>query len=152
MFEDILYRIGPETIFLVIIFLISFILINISLRRVLNKQQAAAGIISFLVSIGVTYGIWLNGFDIQGFIYDLGITSETLYLLIPILLLAKVIAIIWLFGFSALFLILGGLLITLSFWAYESEIVLGIGIGLLLIGVIIKWVKREKTLILHNKT
>jgi len=66
---------------------------------------------------------------------DLGITSDTLYFAAPILVLIKMIIIAWLFGISTLFIILGGLLMVLSYWAYEKTIVFIIGSVIMMIGL-----------------
>ena len=144
MFEEILYRIEPSTIFMVLIFLISFILVNLSLVRVLDKNRAAAGVLAFLVALGITYGIWWYGFDIQGFIYDLGITQDTLYFAIPIAIIITAFVVVVKLGFSALFLSLGGLLMALSFWAYETEIIFLMGLSLLVVGILILWAKKKR--------
>lgn len=144
MFEWILYRIDPQTVFLVIVFLLSFILINISLSRVLHDNKAAAGIAAFLVSLGITYGIWNYDLDITGFIYNLGISGDTLYYAMAILIIIKIILIIYFFGFSTFLLAIGGLLTVLSYWAYERQNLLITGLILMLIGLIIIWIKRKK--------
>jgi len=135
LFEDILYRIGPSNVFLILVFLITFIVLHYSLIRVFNKQPASGSILAILLAFGITYGIWWNGFNIQGFLQDLGITSDTLYFAAPILVLIKMIIIAWLFGISTLFIILGGLLMVLSYWAYEKTIVFIIGSVIMMIGL-----------------
>jgi len=147
MFEDFLYRIGPSNIFLILIFLISFIALHYSLTRVFNKQPASGSILAILFAIGITYSIWWYGFDIQSFFYGFGFDIDTLYLIAPIVLIIIMIIIGFLFGISILFLIFGLLLTVLSYWAYEKVIVFAIGAVLFIAGLIMlsKKLKKRKT-------
>lgn len=147
MFDEILYRIGPSNIFLILIFLITFILLHYSLIRVFNKQPASGSILAILFALGITYGIWYYGFDVQSLFYGLGINMDNLYTVAPIVAVIIMILIGFLFGASILFLIAGGLLMVLSFWAYEKVVVFITGSVLLAIGIIIlsKKLKRKRT-------
>ena len=144
MFEEFLYRIGPSNIFLILIFLISFIALHYSLIRVFNKQPASGSILAILFAIGITYSIWWYGFDIQSFFYGFGFDMNTLYLIAPIFLIIIMIIIGFLFGPSTLFLIFGLLLMILSYWAYEKVIVFAIGGVLFIIGLIMLSKKMRK--------
>ena len=144
MFEEIIYQIHPSTIFFVLVFLISFTLIHLSLNKVLNKNPGTAGVLAFLVALGITYGLWNYGFDVEQFIYDLGITSDILYFLIPILIILIGTYIAIKFGLSVIFLSLGGLIMISSFWAYKAITVFIIGLILFSTGITIAMTRKKK--------
>ena len=67
---------------------------------------------------GLIYGLNRTGFEIQGFFFDLGISSDTLYPIVAILLVAGSIWVIAKHGLRSLLAILGGFFIFASFFVY----------------------------------
>jgi hypothetical protein len=130
------------------IFIVSFALIHFaSLRSFKDKygepNRGTAFVIAFAVSLLITWGINKTGFDFEGLFFDLGISSDLLYTILPLILLAGIIYLFYRLKTKALF-IFGGLLILVSFteMVYEKGLVLGIGVFLLLIKFLWKLVKR----------
>ncbi len=134
--SEVFSFIDAQTIFL----LVSFGVLGLLLSVILNKfpifQGKTAGIISVLLSIGMTYGInkW---FSVNDLFSDIGITGDTtLYLLIALL----VVFIISLFVFKWKTLLIFGLLLILmalfTDLAAEKTIVLIVGIVLVVISLI----------------
>lgn len=130
-----MYQIGPSNIFLILVFLISFIVLHYSLIRVFSRQPASGSILAILFAAGITYGIWNYGFDVQGLFYNFGLDISSLYLIAPILVIIKIMIIAFLFGFSTAMIILGGLLMVLSYWAYEKTVIFVIGSVIMIIGL-----------------
>jgi hypothetical protein len=159
-FSDFLRSIDPQIMILGGLFLIFFILIFYPLSRVFKDSygqpnKTIAGILAFIISTLIIYGINRFGFDIEGMFYGLGISGDLLYIILPIILLIGAIFIIWGFsrgrgiisGFVAVFLIFGALLTLLTLSTnifYEKGLVLTIGVVMFLIGVILWWWKRRR--------
>ncbi|MAG78788.1 hypothetical protein CMI40_00225, partial [Candidatus Pacearchaeota archaeon] len=139
---NLLDSIDSSTIVLGSIFLISFALLNFSLSRVFKDQygtpnKAMSGIIAFLVSLLMIYGINKTGFDYEGLFYGFGFSSDLLSFLAPIILLVGAIYLIIKYGLSTLLLVFGGLLFLLSFTdiIYDGFTAGVIGVILILIGL-----------------
>ncbi|MCK5043866.1 hypothetical protein KAR52_02605 [Candidatus Pacearchaeota archaeon] len=136
--SDLLGGIESSTVLLVAVFTISFAILNFALSKFFKDKhgepnKAIVGVIAFVISFLIAYGINKTGFDIEGLFFNIGISSELLYTIIPIIIIGGLILIIWKFGKKSLF-ILGGLLILLSFFVYEKTLIITLGIILLIIG------------------
>jgi len=143
MFAEIFDAIGAENIFLILLFLISFAIVQFPLSRVFNKSPSLGSIVAFLVALGITAGAYFTGWDIEGIIFDLGFEMD---LIIPITLLLVLVGfgyLLWKVGLGGALMALGLLFIGLSFFAYEKTITLIIGIVLLLLGLFFWWRKRR---------
>ncbi len=134
--SDLLGSIAEGTLILLLVFIISFALLFFALNRAFKGNTPIAAVISFALSFGITYWINKSGFDLSGWVYDLGISEEILSILIPILAIALVIFLIWRFRKESLF-IFGGFLLASSLFVYEKSIVIVLGIILLLIRLFI---------------
>jgi hypothetical protein len=154
--SDLLNSIDASTMILLLVFTISFALLNYSLSRsMFRDNKAISGVIAFAISIGIVY--WVNsyginryGFNLENIFYDLsyglGFSGDLLYTIIPLVLLLGTIYFIWEFGFSKTFSILGILLIMVSLTdlIYEKGIVLIIGIILVMVGFYFSDDKKSK--------
>ncbi|MBU4069959.1 MAG: hypothetical protein KJ646_03170 [Nanoarchaeota archaeon] len=132
---EILSDIDPSTLILGSLLLIFFAFLNFALSKFFKENKAAAGVVAFLVSLLLVYGINLTGMDYENFFYNIGLSEEIITTIFPFLILgAFVIGIIkigigstlMLFGFS-LFAVSG-----FTDWIYESEV--GMFFGVILIG------------------
>lgn len=145
--SDMLYRIEPETIILLVTFIISFSFIFFALNRVLNrdgKSAAIPGIISFSISLLITYGVNRQSYEIANLFYDIGFNEG---ILMPFMILLFFIGIIYLWkktSFKTLLMVLGALMIGLSFFAYERGMAFILGIILFVIGILLKGIKIKK--------
>jgi len=146
--SNLLNEIDSSTMILGAVFIISFALINFALSKFFKDKhgepnRVIAGIVSFVISLWMTWEINKRGFDIErlfyNFGYNIGFSSDVLSTIIPLLLIAGTIYLFVKLKTNALFII-GGLLIAVSFTNlfYEKGITLIIGIILLLIGGYIK--------------
>lgn len=148
---DLLRSIDPQTMILGALFLLAFTLIYYALSRVFKDSygqpnKTMAGIIAFIISALIIYGINQYGFDMEGLFYGIGLSSGILYLILPLILTAGVIFLIWKFKQYS-FLIIGLLLILLTLFTdifYEQGLVLIIGVIMLLIGLIWWWKRRGR--------
>ncbi len=142
--SDFFNEIGIDNLFLIIVFLGSFTISYFPLSRIFNQNRAAAGVLAFLVGLGITAGVNYMEWDISGFFYELGIDEG---LLLPIAFLVSTILIIftiWKVGIGVVLIILGILFMVLSHWAYEQEITLAIGIIAFILGIFLWWKRRKK--------
>ena len=147
---DLLRNIDPQTMILGALFLLAFTLIYYALSRVFKDSygqpnKTMAGIIAFIISTLIIYGINQYGFDIEGLFYGIGLSSGILYLILPLILTVGAIFLIWKFKQYS-FLIIGLLLILLTLFTdifYEQGLVLIIGIVMLLIGLVWGWKRRR---------
>lgn len=137
--SDVFSYIDAQTIFLFVAFGIFSLLIKAALSRFPSFQGPIAGIMSLLLSLGITWGI-NKGINVNDFFINIGISGD----IVPYLMVASlIILIISLFVFKwKSFLILGLILIAIVLfteWVYEKTIILSIGILFVLIGLIWAW-------------
>jgi len=143
-FSDVLSFVDAQTVFILVCFGVLGLLLSAILNRFPAFKGTTAGVMSLLLSLGMTYGItkWLNVNDMfSGF----GISTDFLVYL-PLILLILFIISIFFFKDKAL-MISGLLLIILALFTdmfAENGIVLAAGIILLLIGFI--WMLKKKGL------
>jgi hypothetical protein len=100
---------------------------------VFKKQNTAiSGIIS--VSLAFLLVFWINksDFDVEGNLYNIGISPTLLSTLLPIIIIAGTIFLIVQFKKDSLYII-GGALIALSFFVYAKTILIAVGVILIII-------------------
>ena len=124
--SDVLSNIAEGTLIILLVFIISFALIFFALNKTLSQNIPIAAVISFAMAFGITYWINKSGFDLSGWVYDLGISSEFLSIFIPIVSIALAVFLVVKLKKNSLF-VLGGLLIASSIFVYEKSIVIKIG-------------------------
>ena len=126
--SDLLGSIDQASMIVYATFIIFFSILFFSLSKsVFKENRATAGIISGMISLLIVYGINKSGFDISGLFYDIGISEEVLFLILPIIILAGIIFAIIKLKKNSLLLI-GGLLIVSSFFVYEKTILIVMGV------------------------
>jgi len=97
---ELLDTFGFDNMLLVASFLISFVLINFALGKVLkdrdgNPNKTTSGIAAFALSMLIVYGIHQKNFDLAGFFYKFGVSQDFLQTIIPLAILLGVIYLIW---------------------------------------------------------
>ena len=147
-FSDLLNEIDSSTMILGTIFIISFALINFSLSKVFKDRygepnRAIAGILAFVISLLITWGINKTNFDIENLFYNIGFSEGFLYTILPLILIAGLIFLALKTSWGIMLMIIGALLTAISFTnlIYEKGITLLIGIILLVAGI---WLSRKK--------
>lgn len=149
---DTLYRIDSNTMVLGLFFIIFYILINLPLKRVFKRERASSTILSLCVSLLAVYGINRMNWDLSRLFFSLGFSENVLYAIVPWILLGLVVLASFSkdsltgkrkFRLYRFFMILGALLIFLSFFAYEKAVLLIAGIILIGIGLFL-WFRRKK--------
>ncbi|MCK4647391.1 hypothetical protein KAT24_00485 [Candidatus Pacearchaeota archaeon] len=130
--SDALGSIQEGTLVVLLVFIISFALLFFALNRAFKNNVPIAAVISFASAFGITYWVNKSGFDLSGWVYDIGISSEILSILIPILVLALAIFLIAKLRRDSLF-VFGGFLLASSFFVYEKTVVIVFGIILILV-------------------
>jgi len=146
-------RIDPQTIILVLLFLVFFALIFYALSRIFKDphgrpNKGIAGIIAFAISAMITYGLYRTGFDFGGIFYNLGFSSDLLYPILAAVSLIIVGLLIWKLKVSRFLMTFGLFIILLTIFTeifYEKGFPLIIGIVSLVIGFLL-WRGRRRRL------
>lgn len=134
--SGLLNQIDESTLVLFAIFLIVFVLLFFSLKKVFRGDTTTSGIISVMLSLLITYGINKTGFDIQGLFYNIGISGDILSTALPIVILAGIVFLIIKLAKNSL-LAIGGLSILLSFFVYAQTLLIVIGVVLIIVRFLI---------------
>jgi hypothetical protein len=141
--SDMLSGISEGTLIVLLVFVVSFALLFFALSRLLFKDnKPIAAVVSFALAFGITYWINKSGINLGGWFLDIGISSEVLSILIPIVAIAvSIFLIIALKGKSLL--VFGGLALASSLFVYEKAIVIVVGVILLFIGFLLMRKKKK---------
>jgi hypothetical protein len=133
--------VDPQTLILGALFLIFLaVLHQLVFMRLFHENRGLSGVVSLLVSLLMVYGIYRSGMRIDNLFYNLGLSPDALYIILPIVLLAVSILIIWKLGVGGFLTIFGILLISLTILTdifYAANIALILGLFLLLIGLVL---------------
>ena len=145
MLNDILYSIDPNTMLLGLLFVIFFALINFLLSKTI-KARGTSGIISFCIALLAVYGLNRTSLDINGIFAGIGLSDTLIYSVVPILILIGLGFMIWKLKLGLTLILVGILLIVLSFTdiIYMKTLVLIIGIVLFFIGIPLWYTARKK--------
>jgi len=135
--SDLLSQVDEQTLIIFLVFIISFTLIYFALSKFFKDKngypnKGMAAVISFALSFGLTYAANKSEFDIAGWVYNLGISREILYVLIPILAVVVVIFLIVKLKRNSLF-VFGGLFLASALFVYEKTIMIIVGAVLILV-------------------
>ena len=103
-----------------------------------------------MIALVITYAVNKSGINIEGFFFDIGVSSELLMTIIPVIVLGGVIFTIVKLKQNSLF-VFGGLLIFLSFFTYEKTVLIVLGIILLIIGFALPRKKGEEGFYVSTK-
>lgn len=85
--NELLYAIDPNTMVLCLIFIILYIIIHFSLAKIFKKDRASSVIISLCISLLAIYGINKINFNFSNFFFDLGISEDIFYIIVPWIIL-----------------------------------------------------------------
>ena len=151
--SNFLDNIDESTLILGALFLIFFAVINLSLGKVFKNRdntqnKAVTGVVSFAISLLIVYSINKSGIDYQNFIYDLGVSGNSLDSTILVVFIIGAILLVWKLKANAL-LMIGGLFLLVAFFTdlvYEEEILIALGFILVIVGVAFKiwWFKNQE--------
>ncbi len=155
MMGDLLYSVDPNTMVLMLTFIIIFLLINFPLKRVFKKERASSTIISLCVALLAVYGINRMDFDLTKIFYGIGISKEVLYTVLPWVILGLIILASFAkdaatgkrkFRLYRFFMILGVILIALGLagLVYQRAFFVIAGVVLFLLGLFLWWRIKKK--------
>lgn len=146
-FTDLINALDPETVIFVILFGIFFAVLHLwILGRFFRGHQTVSWVVSLLVSFGMTYGIYINGWiNVNNLLFGLGLPSDILWPAIVVVLSIFIILLLWKFKYTGV-LILGALFILLGLTdlVYEGGASLIIGIVLMILGFIWRGISKKK--------
>jgi cytochrome c oxidase assembly factor CtaG len=127
-----------------LLFVIFFAIINFALSKTI-KTRGTSSLISFCVALLAVYGINRTSLDINGLFSSIGLSDKLIYSVVPILIIVGLCFMIWKLRLPRTLILVGILLIVLSFIAdiYSKGLVLAIGIILVVIGIPL-WIRSKK--------
>ncbi len=152
---NLLDNIDPSTMILGALFIIFFFILNLTFGKFFKDSEGNPSKGTWIPALATTsliiYGLNKTNFDFEELFYNIGFSEDILTTILPLILLAGIIFLIWKFTFGIVSMTCGGLLILISFTnlIYEKGITLVLGIILLGIGIYInhKWPKKKKRLV-----
>ena len=124
--------ISGDNLTILLVFVVSFSVLFFSLNKGFHGNKPIAAVISFALAFGITYWVNDRGFNIGGFMYDLGISTEFLSILVPILAIALIVFLAFMLKKNSLW-VFGGFLLASAFFVYEKALVILLGLALILI-------------------
>lgn len=130
--SELLNSIDEATLVLFAIFLIVFVLLFFSLKKMFKGDTTTSGIISVVLSLLITYGVNKTGFDLQGLFSNIGVSGEILSTALPIVIIGGIVFMIIKLAKNSL-LAIGGLFILLSFFVYAKTLLIVIGVILIVL-------------------
>ncbi|VVB82033.1 Uncharacterised protein [uncultured archaeon] len=131
---DILTAFDESTVILSSIFIVEFSLLFFALQKAFKGNNAIAAIVSGVIAFFTVYFVNKTGFDFSGFFINLGISSDLIMTIVPIIIVLGIIFAIVKLKMGSFF-VFGGLLILASFFVVEQLVLIVIGIILLVIGL-----------------
>ncbi len=151
--------VDTETLVLTAVFLIVFTLIYLPLNKVLGSRYKQSKAAAFLISICsafliIYYGIYQSNINVENFLIgDIGVSEGLLWILVPIILIAGLIFLM--FKLKKKLLLLLGLffiLLSLTNLVFQKTFFRWLGIGLIAIWVVwwlvkVFWSRRKKKLL-----
>jgi len=149
--QGFLDSLDPETVYLVGIFLVLFVVSNFALSRLFRDNRMAAAVAAFAVSFVATYGIYLSGIDFGSMIENLGITQG----MINTIIIIAIIGVFLYMGFRfhswgvACFL-LGVIFVLVAFFVYNKLIPGVAAFVCFLLSIIFFNMERKKRIISHR--
>ena len=133
--SGILDSLDASMVFLGAVFIILFAVLNFSLSRVFKDQKSTAGIVAFIISFFVIYGINRAGINYENFFYSFGFLGDFFYAAAPFIgIILVVVSIIWL-GLAKTLIIAGGIIIGFIFVLDPYNKIAPFIVGAILIGI-----------------
>ncbi len=144
--SDFLASINPSSMILVVLFIIFFaVLHNLVFLNLFRGSRGVAAIVSFSISLLMIYGINFMRWDIEGFFYGVGLSSEILSFVIPVIFLLAAIFFIMKFRFHGFLMLLGGLFLVGGLLGIVFERFISGILGIILFGIgLIFWRRYKK--------
>ena len=143
-FSDVLNSLDPSAVVLGFLLIIFFAFLNFVFSKFFRGNKAISGILAFSISFLAVYGINYYGFDYESLFFNIGLSSDLLYMIMPFILLGGIIFFGVKYGFGSVLFFTGLTLVVISFTdlVYEQGFVFIIG---LIIGIIggFMWIKKK---------
>ncbi len=145
--SGILQSFNPQDMSLALIFIVSFVLMNFAFGKFFKEQKAVAGILAGALALGLTYFANFTNLSyiIGNWLFAFGLSEEIFY---PLILIGTAVLFFFIAGKSGAhlaFLGIGVILIFVSTYVYEAEILILFGGLMVIIGIIFSWIRFRKT-------
>ena len=89
MFDTFFESLGWENLLLICIFLIFLGVLSFPLKKTFGK--GTGGMLSFIIALLITGGLYFSKFDVQGSLFGLGVGEDIITTLVPLILLTALI-------------------------------------------------------------
>lgn len=143
---DILGSLDQSLVILIALFLVTFSLAFFALNKVFRDNKSMAGVVAGAVAFLAVYGVNKMEFSFGDFFGNLGVSESTLSLALFIIIGAGIVFMFVKMKKDA-FLILGALLIGLSFFVYAKALLIVVGVILIAVRFFIpkdKWNRQRR--------
>jgi hypothetical protein len=147
MVNELLYAIDPNTMILGLVFIILYIIIHFSLAKIFRNDRASSVILSLCISLLAVYGLNRTTWNFSNFFFDLGITEDIFYIVVPWIILGLAVLASFAkdnitgkkkFKLYRLFLALGLMIFLIGLTpVYQKNTFLIIGVILLILGIVL---------------
>lgn len=143
--SDFLNSIDSSTAVIVVVFILSFLILNFSLMKFF-KEKTWAGVAAFALSFFVVYGLNKSGVNYDNIFYYFGFSEEAIFWIILLSLAVGSIYVWAKFGISKVLLVLGGIsIIAAAFeWVYNQGVFFLLGGILVFFGLIFLFIETRK--------
>ena len=142
--SEMLSQIDQSLVVLMALFIITFSVSFFSLNKIFKDNKTMAGVMAGTVAFLAVYGINKIEFNTPDFFYNLGISESAFSLGIFIAITAGIIYMFTQLGKDTL-VILGTVLMALSFFVYAKALLMTVGIILLVVWFFISVNKNSPT-------
>ncbi len=141
--SDFLYSFDPQTVFIMVSFLICFAILNFSLTKMFKTQKSTGTVVALGISLLIVYGINRLNFDLENLYYSI-FPDDFITTVIPLVLIAGIGFLIWKIKWHTLWVI-GSILIFIDLLGITARerTLSTIGIALI-IGYIVSFFIRRK--------
>jgi hypothetical protein len=146
---DLLGSIDQSLVILIALFLVTFSLSFFALNKVFKDNKTMAGVVAGAVAFLAVYGVNKIEFDTGNLLSSLGMSESVISLALFVIITAGIIFMFVKLKRNAL-MILGILLVGLSFFVYAKALLMIAGIILLIIWVVLNVKKKGNKLSFQN--
>lgn len=140
--SEVMDSFDTETIFLLVLFLIFFAVLNFSLSKAFKNNKTVANVVALGLSLLIIYGINKWGIDVEGFIYSIGAPEDIMSIVWPLLFIAGFIFMLAKIK-TRILLAIGTLFILIDVFGFTERegVLLVLGIGLIILYLIWQFLK-----------
>lgn len=139
---EVLGTVDQSLVILIALFLVSFSIAFFSLNKVFKDNKTMTGVVSGTLAFLVIYGVNKINFDTQNFFSEMGISESAFSLMLFILISVGIVYMSTKLKKDTM-LVIGTLLLALSFFVYSKALLMTLGLILLIIWFFVRYNKNN---------